>query len=58
MSMCRKVSQKGKPAWLNREFWLELGKQEETLQPLEEAADNSRGLQGCNEIMQGENQKG
>lgn len=55
MPMCRKVSQKGKPAWLNREFWLELGKQEETLQPLEEAADDSRGLQGCNEIMQGEN---
>lgn len=53
--MHQKMSQKGRPAWQNRELWLQLGKQEENLQTLEEAADNLGGLQGCPEIIQGEN---
>lgn len=51
----QKMSQKGRAAWQNRELWLQLGKQEENLQTLEEAADNLGGLQGCHEIIQGEN---
>ncbi|KAJ7397308.1 hypothetical protein BTVI_136706 [Pitangus sulphuratus] len=34
----RKTSQQKRPAWLNREVWLELMKQKETLWPLKEGA--------------------
>ncbi|GAB0206513.1 hypothetical protein GRJ2_003116900 [Grus japonensis] len=54
--MCRKMSRWGRGlAWLNRELWLELRKKKESLWPLEEGAGNSRELQGCCEVMQGEN---
>ena len=52
---CGKTSRRGRrPAWLNRELWLELGEKEESLRALEEGAGKSRGLQRCSEVVQGE----
>lgn len=60
MSLCaEKRAGARRPAWLNRELWLELrGKEKVGLSPLEDGVGSSGGLQGCHEVMQGENWKG
>lgn len=40
-----KCQQGRRPAWLNREFRLELG-EKEAIRPLEEGTGNSEGIQG------------
>lgn len=51
--MCQKTSQQGRSsAWMNRAL---AGTQGESASSLEEGPGNSGRLQGCCEVMQGEN---
>lgn len=52
LKMCQWVR---RLVWLKIELWLELKHEKKNLRALEEGADNSEGLQGCHEVMQGEN---
>lgn len=60
MSLCAERRAGGRrAAWLNRDIWLELrGKKKVGLLSLEYEVGSSGGLQGCHEVMQGENLKG
>lgn len=59
LSLCAKGwAGERRPGWLNRELWLELrGKEKVSLSPLDDGVGSSGGLQGCQEVMQGENWK-